>query len=186
MVAAHYMKFVRGHHGALDRIGGVPSHVPPVWLTSADSMAPGLVRPMRPGPPMRFLAQFYCDPVRLPLAGTLCLQIYQCDPEEDPWPAFLKVPLDARPNTEQLGIPQPGVIAHDIEWEVRSDPDEASLDDVELAKSKAGGTCYFDGCLDPGERLLLQLRERPGEFNFGGYTMVLTINQQGEIRATIG
>ena len=135
---------------------------------------------------MRFLAQFYCDPMRLPLADTLCLQIYQCDPEEDPWPAFVKVPLDAQLNIEGLGIAQPGVVPHDIEWEVRSDPDEASMGDVELAKSKTGGTCYFDGCLDPGERLLLQLQEYPGDLDFGGWTDLLILHQEGRIRATIG
>jgi len=135
---------------------------------------------------MRFLAQFYCDPVRLPLPDTLCLQLYQCDPEDDPWPAFVRVPLGAKENTEHLGIPQAGVIPHDVSWEPRDDPDEATDDDVDLAQSKVGGTCYFFDCLQPGERLLLQLREQPGDFNFGGYTLVLAINQQGVIRATIG
>jgi len=169
------MRFKPGHHGSLDRLGGLPTHLPSVFLTSSDSMAPGFVRPVHAGTPMRFLAQFYCDPVRLPLVDTLCLQIYQCDPEDDPWPAFVKVPFGAKTNTEQLGVSQPGVVPHDIMWESRSDPDEASIDDVDLAQSKAGGICYFDGCLNPGEKLLVQLRQYPGKFNFGGYTLVLAI-----------
>jgi hypothetical protein len=135
---------------------------------------------------MRFLAQFYCDPVRLPLKGTLCVQIYQADPEEFPWPEVVRVSHGAPENTDELGIAQPGVIPHDVLWEYREDPGAASDDDVHLAQSKTGGTCYFLDCLQPDERLFLQLREQPGDFNFGGYTLVVGLRRDGSLRATLG
>ena len=186
MVPAHYMIFRPGHHGSLDRLGGLPTHLPPRFLTAADSMAPEFERPAEPGPPMRFLAQFYCDPVHLPLPDTLCIQLYQSGPEYEPWPAYIRVPHGAKLNTEGLGVPAPEVIPHDVAWEQRDDPDQATVDDDDLAKSKVGGTCYFSDCLDPGEKLLLQLRQQPGGFHFGGYTLVLAINEQGVIRPTLG
>jgi hypothetical protein len=133
---------------------------------------------------MRFLAQFYCDEFRLPLENTLCVHVYQCDPEELPWPEIVRVPLGAKENTEGIGIGQPGILPHDIHWEYKEDPDEATDDDVHLAHSKAGGTCYFYDCLQPGERVFLQLREQPGNFNFGGRTLVFVIGQEHTIRVT--
>jgi hypothetical protein len=96
-------------------------HLPPVFPMVADSSAPGLRKPEKPGPPMQFLAQFYCDPIRLPLDDTRCVQIYQCDPEAIPWPEVIRVLHGAPENTEGLGIVQPGVIPHDVTWEHRED-----------------------------------------------------------------
>ena len=80
------------------------------------------------------------------------------------------------------GTPDPEVIPHDIEWEYREDPDEATDDQVELAASKIGGACYFSHALDPSERLLLFLDEDPANFNFGGDELMLAINESGAIR----
>jgi WD40 repeat protein len=68
----------------------------------------------------------------------------------------------------------------------KEDPDEATDDNADLAKSKAGGTCYFSDVIQPGERLLHQLRQFPAEFNFGGYTMVLAMSKDRTIRVTLG
>src|SRR5262245_13607109 len=135
MIPAWYMRFVPGHHGALDRVGGVPTHLPRDLPTAYE------------GHPLLFLAQFYCDGVRLNLPGTLCLQLYQDQPDGDPIPVPVLVPLDAELNASGQGVPYPGVLLHDIEWEYREDPDESDADMLELAKSKIGGLCYFHDAL---------------------------------------
>lgn len=170
MIAAWYMTFVPGHHGALDRVGGLPSHLPPAF---PDNGA---------GQPLRFLAQFYCDGTRLHLPGVLCLQIYQDEPDGDPIPVPVFVPVGALPNSNESGRPAPDVILHDIEWEYREDPDEPSDDRVDIAKSKLGGVCYFSHALDQGERLLLFLEEYPPEFNFGGDELMLAVDSVGKVR----
>src|SRR5687768_5117210 len=113
------MQFLPGHHGALDRVGGLPSHLPPAWPNNYD------------GQPLRFLAQFYCDGTRLNLPGVLCLQVYQDHPEGTPVPVPVFVPLGAEPNAARVGVTDPGVIPHDIEWKYREDPDESDSDQVE-------------------------------------------------------
>lgn len=170
MIPAWYMRFVPGHHGAHDRVGGLPSHLPPAFPCNHAGRA------------LRFLAQFYCDGTRLNLPGVLCLQVYQDEPDGEVIPVPVLVPLGAAPNPEQRGTVYPGILPHDIEWEYREDPDEPDSDLVELAASKIGGVCYFSHALDPGERLLLFLDERPADFNFGGDELMLAVNQAGAIR----
>ena len=135
---------------------------------------------------MRLLAQFVCDGERLPVPGARFLQVYQDDPELDPLPVVVCVPDGARANAEGIGAAPPRVLPHDVAWEYREDPDEATDDDVDLAQSKAGGTCYFIDVIQPGERLLLQLRQFPAQFNFGGYTMVVSIGEDRTIRVALG
>ena len=65
-----YMRFVSGHHGSLDRVGGIPTHLPP------EDLGGNLAQ-------MYFVGQFYCSESRLNLPGTLCLQIYQEAPDDD-------------------------------------------------------------------------------------------------------
>ena len=43
MIPAWYMKFIPGHHGTLDRMGGLPSHLPPVFPTNYANEAEPLV-----------------------------------------------------------------------------------------------------------------------------------------------
>jgi hypothetical protein len=175
MITAWYMRLIPGHHGAFDYVGGLPTHLPPTFPISEET-----------GQPLRFLAQFACDGQRLSVANARFLQIYQDDPEYDPMPVIVLVREGACENAEGIGTSQPGVLLHDIEWEARVDPESRTTDDVHLAKSKAGGTCYFSDKIRPGERLLLQLREYPAEINFGGFTMVLAINDQQAIRVMLG
>lgn len=170
VISAWYMRFVPGHNGALDRVGGLPTHLPPVSPTAIE------------GHPLRFLAQLYCDGTRLNLPGTLCLHLYQDHPDGDPFPVPVLVPLDAKPNVAGLGISDSRVIPHDIEWEYREVPDESDSDQVELAASKIGGACYFSHALDAGERLLLFLDEDPADFNFGGDECMLAFTATGGIR----
>lgn len=172
MFPAWYMRFVPGHHGSLDRVGGLPSHLPVEFPTASE------------GHQLQFLAPFYCDGHRLVLPGALCLQLYQDEPDGDPFGVPVLVPKDASTNTAGLGRADPRVIPHDIEWDFREDLDDSDPDQVELARSKIGGVCYFPDALAPGERLLLFLKERPANFNFGGKECILVLTKSGGIRLT--
>jgi hypothetical protein len=133
------------------------------------------------GKPLRFEAQIHCDGVRLKLDNTFLLQVYRDDPCEDPVPVVVRVPFGAKPNSEQVGTPDPDAAPHDIEWDYREDPDERTADNLELAASKLWGVCYFSQVVNPGERLLLFLDEKPVGFNFGGDELMLAIDESGDI-----
>lgn len=175
MPTAHYMRFVEGHSGGADRLGGLPTHLPQSFPCAAST-----------GKPMTFLAQFYCRPGRLDLAGGLCLHLYQGPEEDEPCPVAVLVPIDAAENLAALGLHREHAPCFDVVWEERQDPDEAEDHQTELAASKAGGTCYFWDLVQPGERLLLQLRQQPGGFNFGGYTAVVVQTASGELETRLG
>jgi hypothetical protein len=74
----------------------------------------------------------------------------------------------------------------DIEWEEQDDPDEPEDWQTDLAASKAGGTCFFWDVIQTGERLVLQLRQQPGQFNFGSYTAVVVETETGQIESRLG
>jgi hypothetical protein len=133
------------------------------------------------GKPLRFEAQVHCDGVRLKLDDTFLLQVFREDPCENPVPVVVRVPFGAKPNSEQLGTRDPDAAPHDIEWEYREDPDESGDDSLDLVASKLWGTCYFPHALNPGERLLLFLDEKPVGFNFGGDELMLAIDDTGDI-----
>jgi hypothetical protein len=175
VVPAWYMRFTPDHMGSPDRVGGLPSHLPPAFPLSPHT-----------GRPMGFLAQFYCHPERLPLPDLLCLQVYQVLEDYDPFPAIVAVPVGAAENVAGDGVSKPGVRPHDIAWEGRPDPDAVDPWQTELAESKAGGVCYFSDCLRVNEQLALQLSEQPCGLNFGGYTLVVAVGTGGQIRAALG
>src|SRR6185295_4945045 len=106
MSIAYYMNFTEGHHGALDRIGGLPTHLPTSFPTCLDT-----------GEQMAFLSQFYSTRERFNLPGILCIQMYQClgiDEGEDPHPLALLVPVGAQVNDQKSGRQQPTIVSHDI------------------------------------------------------------------------
>jgi hypothetical protein len=173
---AFYMHFHQGHEGqSLDRIGGVPSHLPESFPSGAGAS----------GGQLAFIAQFYCTSERLNIPGTLCIQLYQDrDVGEggDPLPVAIRVPVGARQNTQRLGMVHPGIEVHDIVFEAKDDPDELSDDlwlsdqDRYILDSKVGGTpCYTDDELPLGHRYLLQLGEEPAGFNFADRRAIVTL-----------
>jgi hypothetical protein len=168
MVAAWYMKFRDGHSGCLDRVGGLPTHLPPKWPRSSDGERD-----------LRFLAQVHCDGTRLSLGETFLLQIYQDIPEGDVGPVVVKLAHDAKQNARNEGQPDPGVKPFDIQWEYREDPDDS--EQIERVDSKLWGTCFFSRVIGEGKRLLLTFDEDPACFNFGGDELMLAINGAGEI-----
>jgi len=175
MRSAQYMVFQEGHHGSLDRLGGLPTHLPPTRSSYPET-----------GRERAFLAQFYCVPGRFELDGVLCVQFYQDPDEDEPCPAVVTVPVGSPLNDQNSGVANPRIRHFDIRWEPRKDPDEATDDDVVLTESKAGGTCYFHDTVQAGETMLLQLRQRPAGFNFGGYTVVLVRTVDGSLVTRLG
>ena len=170
MIPAWYMTFRRGHSGGLDRIGGIPTHLPPDFPRSPD-----------PDSSLVFLAQFECHPERLALPDTFLLQVYLHVTGGMETPVVIRVGHDAEENVDGVGVPYPDVVPHDVEWTYREDPDESMESDRSLAEAKVWGCCYYFDALEPGERLLLNLTEEPGRFDFGGDELMFAINESNDI-----
>jgi hypothetical protein len=120
------------------------------------------------------------------MEGALCVHLYQDPDEDEPCPVAVIVPKGAAENTRNLGVANSRIKSFDIEWDYREDPDQAASDDVDLTGSKAGGTCYFSDVVRPDEVLVLQLRQFPAGFNFGGYTAVLVRTGDGSLVVRLG
>lgn len=171
-----YLKLVDGHRGALDRVGGRPSHVPPYFPKSSVT-----------GDEKAFLLQLYSEPVRLPLQGWLCIQVYKPADLADPdcVPEVVMVPSDAPRNTESLGVAHPDVRPMDIEWEEGLEPDVIPDDlgnspgELRLFSSKLGGAAF-----DETTRHIGFIEEGEEGFVFGGL-LVLFLDAHGRIRARV-
>lgn len=180
MISAQYMRFEEGRHGAIDHIGGLPSHLPAAFPRVGNSAQE-----------MAFLAQLYCSPSRLNLAGMLCVHLYQ-DPDVgeggDPLPIALALPLGSTINQESLGTANPTISELDVVWEERMDPDfEPDMpDDLPLYASKVGGLCLHSYLFDPTDQFLFQLKEEPAGFNFAGRTCLVCLSSHGDLRVYLG
>ena len=93
MPLAYYANYVDGHHGSHDRIGGLPSHLPPKF-PRCDC-----------GRDMAFLAQIYFAGKKLEFVepNTIAIQLYACD--ECCENGVVEIDLNCRENTESLGTP---------------------------------------------------------------------------------
>jgi len=185
MAHSHYMRFTTAIGHSLDRIGGLPTHLPPEFPRCPFS-----------GEPMSFVAQFHVVEPRLSVRDARLIQIYQCL-DDEPWPIAITLGRDAPENTEDLGVIQPLLDPAAIEWNLVNEPVEpGDWDAVEtlpleeegrLQSSKAGGFCYYDSAIDAGEQFLLQLCEPdPLRRVFGGQTLVLLLNRDGKPEARLG
>jgi hypothetical protein len=182
MSVAYYMEFTEGHHGAPDRIGGLPTHLPEVFPKCVDT-----------GEEMAFLSQFYSSQERFNVSGALCIQLYQClgvDEGEDPTPIAVIVPLGASLNEADRGTPQPTVVPYDVSWVRKEDPDEypvsgsLSPEILQLHQSKAGGLPPRELRINPN-KFLGQLTEYPAELNFGGLLAAMYLDDRDEIRVEL-
>jgi hypothetical protein len=179
MIPASYAIFSKEQQpGVFDRTGGLPTHLPINMPICEDS-----------GREMAFLAQIYCSPERLVMKNTLCIHLYQClgvDEGENLLPVVLKLPLDAPLNIGRKGTIHPGVSEFNIEWETKEDPDAFDINnpfnEVQLAlfQTKIGGLPAFPGAVKPGERFLLQIKETPAGFNFGGLMLLLKMDENSQ------
>ena len=170
-----YMRFVSGHHGSLDRVGGIPTHLPP------EDLRGNLAQ-------MYFVGQFYCSESRLNLPGTLCLQIYQEAPDDDPWPTAVAIPIGTIANTIGWGKEHPDVLPHDVEWESRpeiSEPKAFDPSSQPLKAAKAGGPTFYADTLDEGDEFILQLKESPIGLKLGGLTLLVVRTASGTVEARL-
>jgi hypothetical protein len=179
MRRVYYMKFVKCNKGSLDRVGGLPTHLPPYFPKSSLT-----------GKELGFLFQIYCDNEKLQLPETLCIQVYQSvdiNNGDDGEPIIVKVPINSPINNEMKGTISPELAQYDIEWEEGNEPDalpdfmNCSPEHLKWMNSKLGGA------LPPefNDRIFIGwIAEHPCDFNFGGILTIL-LDDNGEIGLAI-
>ena len=93
MKISYHMIFEKSYSGAMNKYGGLPTHLPKKW-------------PQINGCDMSFLFQLYCDQEKLVIPNTLCIQGYQLiengDYNSDI--VIVQIPLDAQRNLNNSGI----------------------------------------------------------------------------------
>lgn len=175
MSKVFYMKFEKMHRGALDKVGGLPTHLPPCFPVSTFT-----------GKQLGFLFQLYCDSNKLQVEGALCIQVYQSidvDNGDDGEPVIIKVPLDAPLNDRNLGTIHPEVSEYDVLWEEGKEPDylpdylDDSIESYKMLESKLGGAVPPEFI---NEKFLGWITEEPVNFNFGGL-LCIVLNDNGEL-----
>jgi len=181
MKPAFYMRFAEGHQITNDRIGGLPSHLPsrtPIWEDTGSELV--------------FLAQFYSHPERLDLGDGYCLQVYQnvesytdTPFEYEPYVSVVLLPQSAPMNLAGAGQACPNLRPFSIDWVYREDPDDFGVDYAQVIGSKAQGTCCLANYIREDEKLLITLEEHPLGLNFGGNTLFVILNSNGEIEARL-
>jgi hypothetical protein len=183
MATTYIIKLVQSN-GGLDRIGGLPTHIPEQF-------------PIGPnGEPLAFVAQFEVVEPRIHINGARFIQVYQ-DPGDVPWPTAITLNMHAQENIDNLGRVHPLLPQREIIWEQLEEPVEdgdwgavdslSSFEEGKLQSSKAGGFCYYDSAIDPGDKFILQLREQGLATGvFGGHTLVLLLNSENDIEARLG
>lgn len=130
-IPAYYASYSHGHHGARDRIGGLPSHLPVPYPTCSEC-----------GQPLGMLMQLSVDDKQIFDETWLAVQLYECAHEDcclkgDSQLIF--VPLNAPENSGNEGLEALDVQPRDIKWILRDDPDPAqSPDDVGTFFDSAG------------------------------------------------
>ena len=141
----------------LDRVGGVPSHLPYVWPRCQACQGR-----------MAFVGQLYASE-RLPLDGHLALQFYVCDRcrEARKWLHMEALPKDSPANDRGAGVrcasqPRRHIRYTRVEdsmdqWAfLRRRLAEEELTDIHLRRDKVGGLFPYDGA--EGTRITRQNR----------------------------
>jgi hypothetical protein len=122
-VPAYYAQYKEGHHGARDRIGGLPLHLPAPYPTCSVC-----------GKRLGLLMQLYVDDKELFPDDWLALQLYECAEEGccmEGDSRLIVLPTGAAENTGNAGLAVPDAEPRDISWIKRDDPDPSlSPDDI--------------------------------------------------------
>ncbi len=177
MSVAYYMKFVKGHFGAKNIVGGQPTHIPQnkPW-------------PIEDDPYFGFLMELWVDGKMLNIPRTKCIQIYQSIEEgDDPQPEIVKIPLGAELNQDKNILVHPCAEAWDIEFQEIEDPDdlpEISMKHNNLFRSKLGGIDPW-GYFEKNPKFLGQISEIPINFNFGGMLCSLYLDSSDKVIAIL-
>lgn len=93
MKVSYHMNFGKGYSGALNKYGGLPTHLPLQW-------------PQIDGCNLSFLFQIYCDQEKLAIPDTLCIQGYQLieDGDYNSDIVIMQLPLNAQSNIRNEGV----------------------------------------------------------------------------------
>jgi hypothetical protein len=146
-----------------DRVGGLPSHLPPRPPRSAVS-----------GREYCFLAQITSTHL-IGLIGWHSLQLYQSgeiDEGDDPAPIAVLVPADAPINGAHAGRSAPSLRPSQITWKPSIEPDQLPVfrgvsDDLGLLlRTKLGGSAVLVDPPSDGARFVCQFTEEPFNLNF--------------------
>jgi hypothetical protein len=174
MKKAYYMNFEEKDINVLDKVGGLPTHLPKNFPQSKIT-----------GNPLGFLMQLYCDSEKLNLENALCLQIYQTidiNIGDDPMPVVIKIPKDAELNEEGKGTIHPDIEEYSIKWEEGEEPDvlpynlEANSTELKMLRSKLKGAIPEEYLERNDITYLGWVAEYPIEFNFSGLLVLLKDN----------
>lgn len=164
------MNFRAGEVKGLDKVGGLPTHLPESFPVSKFT-----------GKKLGFLMQIYCDGERLDIENTLCLHIYQSteiDDGDDPSLVILKLRKDSRVNTG-LGVKYPDIEEQEIEWTIDEEPDilpvslEMEASNLKMLGSKLKGATPAEYFGVKSKFFLGWIAEYPVGFNFTGLVVLL-------------
>jgi len=172
------MNFEEKAGGNSDKVGGLPTHLPASFPKSEVT-----------GNELGFLIQLYCQPERLEIADTICLQIYQSvdiNTGDDPMPVVVKVAKDAKQN-DGRGTIHPDIQEHLITWEEATEPDilpydlEMNAADLKMLGSKLKGGIPEEYADRTDITYLGWITEYPVEFNFSGILVLLKDSDENVI-----
>ena len=185
---SYRMYFCNEYTGQLNKFGGLPTHLPPVW-------------PKDPygEDELTFLCQLYCDTEKLAIENTLCIQLYQWvdgNGDEGSDCIVVMVPVGAKENLQGEGLSHPDLQEGDITFEevleeVVEKHADATLEDEKglyLWDSKLKGWFREDnitpnnflGMIRDGDEHIPIKGSSP--FNWGcGYNLVFYLNEEGKV-----
>lgn len=128
---SYRMRFCNEYTGELNKFGGLPTHLPPVWPKD------------EAGTKLTFLCQLYCDGVKLAIEDTLCIQVYQwvVNGDEGSDPIVVQVPIGAKENLRGEGISHPYLQEGDIIFEEVTEDVVEEHADVALEDEKGIFLC---------------------------------------------
>lgn len=183
---SYRMYFCSEYTGLLNKFGGLPTHLPPVWPRDEY------------GKELTFLCQLYCDGEKLAIENTLCIQIYQwvANGEEGSDPIIILIPIGAAENLHGEGLSHPELQEGDIRFEEMTEEATeehaiATLEDnngLHLWYSKLKGW-FREDAVTP-DRFLGMISDGDGHipvngsspFNWGcGYHLVFYLTESGDI-----
>lgn len=185
---SYRMYFCNEYTGQLNKFGGLPAHLPPVW--PKDQYGEN---------ELTFLCQLYCDGEKLAVENTLCIHLYQwvdANGKEGADPIVVTIPVGARANLQGEGVRHPGLREGDITFEevleeVTEEHAASALEDEKglyLWDSKLKGWfCEGDitpdnflGMVSDGDEHTPVKGSSP--FNWGcGYHLVFYLDEDGKV-----
>ena len=183
---SYRMYFCNEYTGQLNKFGGLPTHLPPVWPQYGED-------------DLTFLCQLYCDTEKLAIENTLCIQLYQwvgADGEDGCDIMVVMVPVGAKENLQGEGLSHPCLQEGDITFEevleeVVEEHADSTLEDEKglyLWDSKLKGWFREDNITPDNFLCMIQDGDEhipikgSSPFFWGcGYNLVFYLNKEGKV-----